>query len=276
MREWRFTVHSATMATGRPCTIRQAMIESRANSKIRLVESVRQGKDRRLALVEGERGVVEAARADLTFNALLATPECAETLGQEAIKGVPRALATDPRLLASLSDLDAPRDAIGVVELPRRQADTIDGIDAAELVVYADRVQDPVNLGALARVCSAVGASALLTAPGCAHPNHHRALRASAWSLLTFPVYTDCAWSRMLDLTAGANRVALDGHATTSIYDYQLVSPAVVVIGGEMGIDPQHLLQIDNAVIPMPGDVQSLNLAVAAGIALFEWIRRFD
>ena len=68
----------------------------------------------------------------------------------------------------------------------------------------------------------------------------------------------------------------LDGHATASIYDYQLVSPAVVVIGGEMGIEPQRLQEIDSAVIPMPGDVESLNLAVAAGIALFEWIRRFD
>ncbi len=254
------------------------MIESRANPKIRLVESVREGKSRHLALVEGERGVVEATRAGLVFTVLLATPECAESLDENAISGVPRALATDPGLLAALSDLDAPRDAIGVIELPRKKAGEINQGDLDEdgLLVYLDQVQDPVNLGAVARVCAAAGASAILTSRGCAHPNHPRALRASAWSLLTLPVYLDCSWERMMELTPAANRVALDSRAATSIYDHPFRRPALVVIGGEMGIDPERLAQIDSASIPMPGDVESLNLAVAAGIALFEWIRRSD
>lgn len=255
------------------------MIESTSNPKVRLAGQVRAGKRRDLVLVEGERGVLEAAAADLEFAVLLATPDSAPQLERAlASHGKrhrsPRPLAAHPDLLASLSDLDAPREAIGVVRRPLPASEDFDAGAIERLVVYADGVQDPSNLGALARVCAAVGAEALLTSPGCAHPNHHRAVRASAFSLLNLSVYPDFIWQRLGDIGGNLDRVALDGRAATSIYDRRLRHPAAVIIGGEMGIDPRRLAEIDSASIPMHGEVESLNLAVAAGIALFEWMRQ--
>lgn len=256
------------------------MIESTANPKIQLARRVRAGKRRDLLLVEGERGVLEAVRAGLEFELVLATPGAVADLERElAARGGTRhdrvrPLATERKLLASLSDLDAPREAIGIARRPLPVAEDFAAHRVRRLTVYADGVQDPTNLGALARVCAAVGADALLTSPGCAHPNHHRAVRASAFSLLTLPVYPDFAWERLLGTTANLDQVALDGRAATSIYDRRLRHPAAVIIGGEMGIDPRRLAEIDSASIPMHGDVESLNLAVAAGIALFEWMRQ--
>lgn len=261
------------------------MIQSTANPKVQLARQVRAGKHRDLVLVEGERGVLEAARAGLDFAVLLATADSAATLDQELARAdaatseeppPPRPLTTDSKLLASLSDLDAPREAIGVVRCPRPEATAFTGRHLRRLAVYADRVQDPSNLGALARVCAAVGVDALLTSPGCAHPNHHRAVRASAFSLLKLSVVPDFPWDRLRDDLSDADRVALDRRAAASIYDRSLRPPAVVIVGGEMGVDPEHLAEVDSAAIPMSGDVESLNLAVAAGIALFEWVRRAE
>lgn len=260
------------------------MIQSTANPKVQLARQVRAGKHRDLVLVEGERGVLEAARAGLDFAVLLATADSAATLNEELARAdtttgeppPPRPLATDSKLLASLSDLDAPREAIGVVRCPRPEATAFTGRHLRRLAVYADRVQDPSNLGALARVCAAVGVDALLTSPGCTHPNHHRAVRASAFSLLKLSVIPDFPWSRLRDDLSDADHVALDGRAAASIYERPLRPPAVVIVGGEMGVDPEHLAEVDSAAIPMSGGVESLNLAVAAGIALFEWVRRAE
>lgn len=251
------------------------MIRSTANPKVRLAQAVREGRHRDLLLVEGERGVMEAAASGLEFEVLLAAIEMARELERELPCECPRPLVADPKLLARLSDLDAPRDAIAIVRRALPEPEDLSPDQPWKLVVYADRVQGPVNLGALARVCAAAGVDLLLTSPGCAHPNHHRAVRGSAYSLLSLPVVPDCSWSRLRKLTRrAASRVALDPRAETSIYDLQLTIPALVVIGGEMGIDPRHLAELETAAIPMPGRVESLNLAVAAGIALFEWVRR--
>ncbi len=251
------------------------MIDSPANPKIRFAQAVRSGQHRELVLLEGERGVLEAASHGLPFELLLATPETAGILdrslpGHQSLTP----LATNAKLLATLSDLDAPRDVIAVVRNPRPDAAQFSLSGDHRLLVYADRVQDPVNLGALARVCAAVGADALLTSPGSVHPNHHRAVRASAFSLLTLPVYPKLPWQQLRLLTQDANWIALDPRAKQGIYDCPVNSPLVAVIGGEMGISPEHLTQVPAAAIPMSGEVESLNLAVAAGVALFDWVRR--
>ena len=90
-------------------------------------------------------------------------------------------------LLVELADADSPPGVAAVVHLPRGGPDTLPRRRGA-LWVFVDGLQDPGNLGALARVAEAAGAAGLALAPGTVHPNHPRALRGSAGSLLRLPV----------------------------------------------------------------------------------------
>ncbi len=218
--------------------------------------------------------MLSALDAKLSVRTVLAEPELCPALEAEMERRGPtlRPLPTAPKLLSELADLDAPRGAVAVVERPIAVFSADLDVGSRTMWVYADRVQDPTNLGALARVCAALKAPLLLS-PGCAHPNHHRAVRGSAFSLLKLEVFRQSDWDLLTQWTAssGSQILGLDPRATTSIYDITPRIPTVAVIGGEMGIDPDRLQAIDTASIPMAGDIESLNLAVAAGIALFAW-----
>jgi len=252
------------------------MIESSANPKVKDMRAVRRCKDDR-ALLEGPHLVEEAVNAGLDLQIVVATERFLET--SEARRLVTRLtrypLTIAPTVLEELTDSDSPRGIVAVVRLPRPGLETLpratDGI-----YVYADGLQDPGNVGAVARCAEGAGAQALLLGPGSAHPNHPRALRASAGSLLRIPTVS----------TVGPTAVdqvfdrpitwwGLAGSGIQSIYEAAPPLPLVLAVGSEAhGLSADVLERLDASVgIPLEGSLESLNAAVALGIALFE-IRR--
>jgi TrmH family RNA methyltransferase len=148
---------------------------------------------------------------------------------------------------------------------------------AGGVYLFVEGLQDPGNLGALARVAEASGAVALCLSPGTVHPNHPRALRASAGSLLRLPVAvrTDAA---DLDarLTGIAPRwLALVPRGGASLFAERLDGPLVLALGAEGGgLSPTLQKRADlDITIPLTPPVESLNATVAAAVVLFE-IRR--
>ncbi len=144
--------------------------------------------------------------------------------------------------------------------------------------LYLDGLQDPGNLGALARVAEAAGAAGLALSPGCVHPNHPRALRASAGSLLRLPV------------AVGVEPEALDAHLAAAhprwaalvprdgedLYRAPLAGTLILAVGAEgPGLSPALLARAGlRLTIPMAAAVESLNATVAAALVLFEVRRR--
>jgi len=183
-------------------------------------------------------------------------------------------LEVEPELLASLTDADSPRGCVAVAQLPRPGIEAL-SIRPPQLGLLLDGVQDPGNLGAIARVAEAFGVGALLLTTGACHPNHPRALRASAGSLLRLPVAVgvapgqiDANWSE-----AGSRLrfAALDAHGGTPLPKAPLDGPTIVVLGPERGgFSAGVETRLDERwTIPVAPTVDSLNVAVAAGIALF-------
>jgi TrmH family RNA methyltransferase len=135
-----------------------------------------------------------------------------------------------------------------------------------------DGVQDPGNVGAIARVAEAFGARALALAPGCAHANHPRALRASAGSLLRLPTALDVTVEALDDRLAPARPTwaALATHAGDELGRGGERRPLVLALGAEhagLSESVEHRARL-RWTIPMAAPVESLNVAVAAGIAL--------
>lgn len=254
------------------------VITSRQNQRLKDIRRLRRSKGE-LALLEGPHLVEEALAFGFLLEEVLATPPFLESdEGRRLARSLPvPPLEVSPDLLEDLTDADSPRGVLAVTRLPRSGAGSLP-VRAGQPYLYLDGLQDPGNLGALARVAEAAGAAALALSPGCAHPNHPRALRASAGSLLRLPVAVGTT-AEELDrhlATAGPRWAALVPRDGESLYHASFEGTLVLAVGAEgPGLSPDLLSRASlRLAIPMEPPVESLNATVAAALVLFEIRRR--
>jgi TrmH family RNA methyltransferase len=255
------------------------MITSRHNPRLKDIRRLRRSKGDH-ALLEGPHLVSEAVAAGIGLETVLATPAWLETAeGQDLSKGLPF-LAIAPELLDELTDSDSPRGVLAVAHLPRSGAERLP-VHTGAVYLYLDGLQDPGNLGALARVAEASGATALALAPGTVHPNHPRALRASAGSLLRLPVAVGAEPGELDRRLASAGPpaprwMALDTRDGSDLWQADLDGTLILAVGAEgPGLSPALRERAGlRLTIPIQPPVESLNATVAAALVLFEIRRR--
>lgn len=232
-------------------------------------------------MLEGPHLAQAALDAGLTLDTVLATQSFWENPETEALR---RALGREPDFVAAplldeLADADSPRGLVASTRLPVYTVDRLP-VRPGGLYLYLDAIQDPGNLGAIARVAEAAGASALVCAPGTVHLTHPRAMRASAGSLLRLPCLAAATLSPVVrHLTAiDPVVVALSPRDGVSLFasEAPMAGAMILLLGTEgSGLDPVLLRSADARVsIPMSGPVESLNVATAAAVVAYEWRRR--
>ncbi len=146
------------------------------------------------------------------------------------------------------------------------------------LLVLADQMQDPHNLGAVIRTAEAVAAGAVILPKDGAVPITATVEAAAAGATAVQPVcrVTNVARTLATLKQAGYWSMGLAPAGSLELYDAELPRPLVVVVGGEAGMRPLVAKQCDFVVsIPMRGQVESLNASVAAAVALYELFRRW-
>jgi TrmH family RNA methyltransferase len=176
---------------------------------------------------------------------------------------VPGAEAVSPDLMSGLSTLAHPPRVIAVFRL----ADLPSGPDRA-LGLALWRVADPGNVGTIVRVADALGPASVALSPGCADPTGPKALRASAGAVFRAPLgsFGD----------APAPRIALVPVGGVPLPEVELGERVTFLLGAEREGLPEDVVAGCDAVatIPQSGQSESLNVAAAAAIALYEWRRR--
>jgi RNA methyltransferase, TrmH family len=238
-----------------------AVITSAANPRLKLVrrlESRRQRERLGLFAVEGEDAVAAGLDAGLEPVEALVDAE-RPALGER----LPRAEAVAPELMRELSTLAHPARVIAVF----RSADLPRGVEApVGLALW--RVHDPGNVGTLIRAADALGPAFVALSAGCGDPTGPKSLRAAAGSVFRVPLV------RFDD--APGPLVALVSHGGTPLQELELGERATFVLGAEReGLPPEVLGRCDTvASIPMTGSTDSLNVAVAGSLALYELARR--
>jgi TrmH family RNA methyltransferase len=237
------------------------MISSKDNPKLKLVRALQRKKERE------ETGLFACEGEDLCDAALAAGVSPVELLIGAAAGCLPcsfgrhpATVSVEPELLAGVSTLPHPPRAIGVFrrdDLPRGSRGTC-------LALW--QLSDPGNVGTLMRSADAFGASVSLS-DGCADPLSQKALRASAGAIFRVPLV---AWGER-----PGRQVALDTSGAVALTDVDLAPPVTIVLGAERAGLPDEILAACDAVasIPMPGDAESLNVAAAGAIALYELSR---
>lgn len=221
----------------------------------------------------------EALAEGLGLELVLATPDFLATAdGAALVPRLPRAVdQVAPDLLASVTDADSPRGIIAVARRPYHRVGDLPVVHGG-LYLYTDRLQDPGNLGALARTAEAAGVVALALSPGTADPHHPRALRASAGSLLRLPAALETSAEALSDHLSSASPrwLALAPRGGTDLYEASPGGTLILAVGSEgRGLSEALLQRAEVAVtIPLEPPVESLNATVAAALVLFELRRR--
>lgn len=157
-------------------------------------------------------------------------------------------------------------------------ADLVSGASSPALLVVLDGIEDPHNVGAILRTVDAAGADGVIRQSRRAAPLEGAAAKAAAGAVSHVRVADVVNIARALEelKDAGVWTVGLAGEASTSYDQIDFTVPVAIVVGAE-GDGLRRLVKERCdflASIPMAGHVQSLNVSVAAGIALFEAIRQ--
>lgn len=146
------------------------------------------------------------------------------------------------------------------------------------LLLILDGITDVRNLGAAARTAECAGADGIMIPSSGSAQVTEDAIRASAGALLRLPV---CRVPNLLDLmdylrSSGVKIIGATEKADMAYFDYDMRSPVAVVMGSEeKGISKEIIKRCDALVkIPMKGEIDSLNVSVAAGVLLFEAVRQ--
>ena len=245
---------------------------------------------RGLALVEGVRLVEEALSAGLKFRGALVTPDLDRTARGYALRADLERHAVpveeiSVRALERLADTESPQGIVAVIEPRKWRADEL-ALGERGVVLVIDGVQDPGNVGTLLRTAHALGAAGTIVLRGTADVLSPKALRAAMGATFRHPIASldDGAfitWARKTAVTLWA--AAADGVPLHRALERpgrgkkaeKGAGPIAVIVGNEgAGIRPQlNAVATQRVAIPLAQGAESLNVAVAAGILLYEVLR---
>lgn len=174
-------------------------------------------------------------------------------------------------LFDDLALVDTPSGIMAVVTRPQPAS----GYDLAADAVLLDGVQDPGNLGSILRSAAAAGFRQILLSVDCAQAWSPKALRAAMGAHFQLDIHENSDLSQFLIAYRGQSAATLPA-ASTSLYAATLGRPLAWVFGSEgLGIRQQVAEQTALQMrIPMPGASESLNVAAAAAVCLFETVRQ--
>ena len=250
------------------------IIRSRQNARLKNLRQRLQrpilGPDRLIAL-EGDHLIHEAWRSGLRLHTLFLRED-------RAAENIPH-LSGDVQVFMVAADAfnhacatESPQGIAALVEAPLSTLESLLEAPHPQLVILAG-LQDPGNVGTIIRSAEAFAATGVLLTPGSASPWNQKALRASAGSTFRLPIVSLPDNVPLQRLSAQHIPLyACVARAGTSIFDADLRGSRAFVIGNEGAGIPDEILSLCHGLlhIPCPGNVESLNAAIAASILLCE------
>ncbi len=234
-----------------------------------------------LFVAEGVRTVEELARSSLVIRGVLTAPQLEETprgtalLAELGARGI-AAERVDHHEFASAAETESPQGILAIAEVPDRSLGHL-ASRASLRVLVLDAVQDPGNVGTIVRTAAALGADATVALPGTVDLWNAKVVRSGMGAHF----HHLCLPGTWDDLDTFRRQVSFDlwaADATGEPLSHSTAAPArvAVVVGNEGGGLSSAVARTrhdDSSRIPIAQPVDSLNVAVAAGILLYELSR---
>ena len=232
---------------------------------------------------EGLRAVREAVTyaevAELFFSA--AQEEKLDDILKTAKEKSIRLYQADDKVMAKLSDTKTPQGVLAVIRIPAHDLQKLRPGTASDNnapVIILDRIQDPGNLGTIIRTADAVGALGVILLEGCVDAYSSKVVRASMGSLFHLPVVQGIFPEEALTwcYRNGYEPAATAMKGASNLYKTDISKKMAFIFGNEAnGVSEELQAAAETRLfIPMAGLAESMNVAMAAGIILFEGLRQ--
>lgn len=251
------------------------------NPVVKYVRSLERRKEREregAAALEGIRLVEEALGSGAALSLFLHSPRLmASGRGMRLLedlrsRGVREVEVTD-QIMDQVADTRTPQGILAVVRMKNwTPEEALRG--PAPIVVMAEGMQDPGNVGTIIRSAEALGASGVFLAGESVDPYNPKVLRSTMGSIFRLPVVSGIGVTRAVAAAreSGLRLIVADPDGHKLPWDLDLSGSVMLAIGNEgAGVSPGLIASADETVrIPMPGRAESLNAAVAASLLLYE------
>ncbi|WP_371369607.1 23S rRNA (uridine(2479)-2'-O)-methyltransferase [Sporomusa rhizae] len=262
-------------------------ISSPENKLIKEVASLKQKKYRDslgMFVAEGVRLVEECINAGWPVEVCIYTENAAaknrtHSLIEKITNMNCKMVVVPENIYNKISDTDQPQGIMVILEKRPSTIDTmVSGINKQPLLIILDGIQDPGNVGTIIRTADAAGCTGVIVLKGSADIYAGKTVRATMGSLFHLPITEALSPSELLPVLkeAGIKVMATGLQKSFSYYQADFNNPVAIVLGNEgQGVSAELLKAADSCLtIPLVGQAESLNVAVAAGIILYEAIRQ--
>jgi TrmH family RNA methyltransferase len=259
------------------------MLTSLQNPLIKQIRKLQRAKERReqqLFLLEGTHLLEEALAVGLTLKTVCCTAAWQDDhpqLWQEARQHAERAELVSPEILEAIATTVHPDGVIATMPRVLPQPPTV----PITLGVAVETLQDPGNLGTLIRTAAATGVDGLWLSADSIDLDHPKVLRATAgqWFRLPMAVSSDLPAELTRLRSQGVQILATLPTATKLYWDVDLTQPTLIVLGNEGAGLSSELIELadEQVTLPLATGVESLNVAIAAAVILYEtYHQRYD
>jgi TrmH family RNA methyltransferase len=252
------------------------MLTSTQNPLVKNIRKLHAAKERhsqQLCLLEGTHLLQEACAVGYPLEILCVTPTWQQqhsALWETAISKCDRVELVSDEVIKAMATTVNPD---GVIAIAPRLAFPQPPIPAP-LTIVLSTLQDPGNLGTIVRTATAAGASGLWVSQDSVDLDHPKVLRASAGQWFRLPMGTSQNLEQLIASyqAQGVQVVATTSHTDSSYWEVDLRRPSLILLGNEgAGLSDKLIQRADVRVkIPMQAEVESLNVAIAASLILYE------
>lgn len=226
-----------------------------------------------LYLIEGENLLAEAVKNHARIETVLLRQGCQKSLPPQVAD---RTFLVDARIFDKLAQTVTSQGILAIVAKEAARKEDFINLPGSNFIVL-DRLQDPGNIGTILRTADAAGYKLAILMKGTADVYAPKVVRAATGSLFRMPVVSMASAKELAEFTgaAGKKLTATCLDARRWYYDEDLTHDIALIIGNEgNGISRDLIESSDIQIkIPMQGNIESLNAAVAAGVLMYEAMR---
>jgi TrmH family RNA methyltransferase len=262
------------------------MITSRDNALVKRARSIRDGKIHDQIFIEGLRLAEEAQQAlsvegikDALYTERIAQDERGSNLLEKLKRDGLRTTLVSESVFASISSMKTPQGIVLLASRPRTvRGELLRNLNETPLIVVMHRINNPSNAGAILRTAEAAEASGAILTEGTTNIFSPKALRGAMGSSFRLPLWTGASFDEALSFCQkhSIRTISTDLKAERTHTEIGWTQPSAFIVGEEAtGLNSNEIAAADASVrIPMRATVESLNVAVAAGVILYEAARQ--